>query len=732
MNAHNPSRTILALLLLLGLASCSSDKQAQVVSQDKPSYIMGGDLNYYPYTFINDSNQASGLDVRLMRAISEELNVDIQIVLGTWSQMLSDLDSSKIDIMPMFITKQRSEKYKFSKPYQHRHYVLFGSADAEYIQSIEAVSGKTIYVQAATAGHEWLSQNATSANIVAVDDMQAMHNKISASSRDYIFNEESQFRSFQKKLDLKILSIRSPPLVSFDYAFATRLENKELIQLINIGIKNISNSGQMDDIKSIYEDELNPRSFLFYLISYVFLFLLILSIAYLSYYYRKGIKEVSGTLKNEAEKRMEAEKNALYLKSHDAFTGLPNRKRLKNKLHKITTDNPGLYTCLIQLSILDYFELFISAGEAACNNVEKNLAKLIKQHNVYEIGSLSPGKLGIILNPCTNNNELLERCKRLFESVNTTISIDNIRFDIRCCFGIVIYPDHTDDVEKLFRHAYLAHAHAINSANHYSIYDKDMEPDPKSIRLLSDFKQSMVDDEFILHYQPKLDLRNSKITGAEILVRWNHHEFGFLPPISFIPLLENTGLIKELTCHIMAKAIEKQVTLIDSGLLLSINVSTKDLTDHDFIETALSLKKHFNTFIMLEITETSFTKDYKLFLNNVLTLKEHGFHFSIDDYGTGYSSMQYLRDIKPYELKIDQSFIKNINNSNEDEILVSSTVKMAKELSSSITAEGVEDMHIAQKIKQLECDFAQGYGIAKPMDENSFTKWLEQPGGFRL
>ncbi len=724
-------------LPLFLLASCSKEKELSpqsdllIESQEQLTITMGGDANYYPYTYLEVANYPKsrsypkGFDVRIMNEIAKEIDVDIKFALGTWKDIIADLERGKIDIVPMFITPDRN-KYIFAKPHKHRHYVLFGYKDLDYISSINETSGKTILVQAETAGHRWLLEHAKSSNIVAIDDILDLYDQIQSNSDLYVFNEETQFRSFLKKKGLKLLGIKSPPLVSYDYAFAALAKNRELIQLMNLGIANISKSGKLSDIREKYEDELSPRSFIFYFIAYALLIVVIIIISLIVLNYRKGIKTVSGHLANEASKRIQAEKKALYLRNYDPYTGLINRKNLKIKLARIIADNPDSYTCFIQISILDYFELFINAGESVCTEIEKHMAAIIKQNNVHAVGTMSPGKMGVIMRPHSNNSKLLGNCKNLFEAINTTISFDQFRFDIRCCAGIVIYPDHTNDVEQLFRHSYLAHAHALTTNNFYSIYSNELEPDQKSVRLLSDFKQSMIDDEFNLHYQPKLDLKNNKISGAEVLIRWNHHEFGFLPPISFIPLLEHTGLIKELTCYILAKAMERQESLSRSGIVLSINVSTKDLTDQNFVDTALNLKQHFNTALLLEITETAFTKDYNQFLKNVMVLKENGFKFSVDDYGTGYSSMQYLRDIKPYELKIDQSFIKNINNSVEDKILVASTVRMARELKTNVTAEGVEDMNIAKIIKNCDCDFAQGYGIAKPMDEVSFMEWLEK------
>lgn len=715
-----------SLLICALLSSCQKTTEETELDQERLTIVMGGDADYYPYTYLDDSNKPAGLDVRILQAIAEKINADLKIELGSWSETLEKLENDEIDIVPMFKTAYRQHEVMYAVPHKNRYYALFGTASSSYIKSISNLNGKPVYVQKNTAGHEWLRKTIGHSNIVAFDDIYDVYNKIQNNNENYILNEAVQFRSFLKKNDLKLLSIKSPPLVSYDYGFAAKSGNNELIQLINLGISAITESGELDIIMKEYELDLNPRSFFYYIFIYVLLIIVLFVLASIVYKYRIKIKVVGKTLTEEGIKRIEAEKRVIYLKDYDEFTGLINRNKIKKELSKLIESNSDQFIGFIQLSIIDYTDLFLNIGESATNDLEKNLAIKIKQNNINNVGTISPGKMGVILGPHETKDIIINHSKALFGNLNDTINLGKNNIDIRCCMGLVIYPDHADNVETFFRHSYLAHSHALASNSKFCVYDKSLEPDPKKIRLVTDFRQSLVDDEFSLYYQPKLDLKKNKIIGAEILIRWVHHQFGFLPPMTFIPLLENTGLIKELTLYILAKAMEKQVYFKEQGVLLSINVSTRDLTDQVFVQTAIKLTEHFKSIIMIEITETAFSNDYKMFIDNVHLLKEHGFHFSIDDYGTGYSSMQYLRDIKPYEIKIDQSFIKNIIGSNEDEILVSSTVNMGKGLKARVTAEGVEDMEIAKKIKKLDCAYAQGYGIAKPMTEADFIDWLKK------
>ena len=294
--------------------------------------------------------------------------------------------------------------------------------------------------------------------------------------------------------------------------------------------------------------------------------------------------------------------------------------------------------------------------------------------------------------------------------------------------GSAYWPEHGRSAGKLMRHAETAMAMSIERRRRWMAYDAAMEPSRLDLDIVSIFADGDVPGLFPV-FQPQLDLRTGKITSAEILVRWQHPQLGFIAPNVFIPLLENSGLIERITARMIDDAVRVAAILRERGLpcAISVNIAAHDLIETnlpDIIQKALVRHQALAGDIKLELTETSVASDPQRVKQVLAELAETGVQTSVDDFGTGYSPLSYLSLFPIRELKIDRSFVGDITDNPRNHSIVRSTIAMARELGLATVAEGVEDDKTLQLLKQDGCDLAQGYVVAKPMVEGDFIEFM--------
>jgi EAL domain-containing protein (putative c-di-GMP-specific phosphodiesterase class I) len=250
----------------------------------------------------------------------------------------------------------------------------------------------------------------------------------------------------------------------------------------------------------------------------------------------------------------------------------------------------------------------------------------------------------------------------------------------------------------------------------------------KTLSLLTELRAAISEGQLRLYLQPKLALDTAKVVGAEALVRWQHPQRGLVPPLQFIPFAEKTGFIRQLTLWVFEEAARHWHMLMGEGLLitLSVNLSTRDLLDPELPQKFQALLTQHDVpaeAFCLEITESAIMDDPQRAQATLERLHAMGFSLSIDDFGTGYSSLAYLKKLPVDELKIDQSFVKNMETDGDDAKIVRSTVELAHNLGLSVVAEGVENEAVWELLRELGCDQAQGYHMGRPMPAGAFYEW---------
>jgi EAL domain-containing protein (putative c-di-GMP-specific phosphodiesterase class I) len=296
--------------------------------------------------------------------------------------------------------------------------------------------------------------------------------------------------------------------------------------------------------------------------------------------------------------------------------------------------------------------------------------------------------------------------------------------------GIVTYPTHGDTAETLIQHADVALYLAKEHRNSAATYDAARDPyNPARLVLVSDLDRAVANDEFVLHYQPKVDTRTKELISVEALVRWQHPERGLLNPGEFIALAEHTGLIKQVTLLVLAKAIRQIREWQDEGQprAVSVNLSAANLLDSELVHDVIDILEHEDvdpSWLGLEITETTIMTDPERAMGTLRELAALGISLSIDDFGTGYSSLAYLRRLPVHEIKIDRSFVQYLARSGADAKIVQSTVELAHSLGFSVVAEGVEDQPALDLLAGYGCDQVQGFYLCHPQPAAQLAKAL--------
>lgn len=295
--------------------------------------------------------------------------------------------------------------------------------------------------------------------------------------------------------------------------------------------------------------------------------------------------------------------------------------------------------------------------------------------------------------------------------------------------GVAVHPDHGSDAATLLRHADMAKWHAKQKHMRYSIYDGTQDRySLLRLSLLGELQVAIQRGDLVLHYQPKVELACQTVSSVEALIRWQHPVYGLIPPAEFIPMVEHTGNITLITGWALRTALAQADSWRRTGMnmRIAVNISAYDLRSSHF---ATELEQLFTevggnpALLELEITESAIMEDVDQAIMIFRRLREFGIKLSIDDYGTGYSSMAQLKKLPLDELKIDQSFVVSVDRNKDDEILVHSIIELGHNMGLKVVGEGVESRAGLDILRNLRCDFVQGHYISRSLPAKQFQSW---------
>ncbi len=437
---------------------------------------------------------------------------------------------------------------------------------------------------------------------------------------------------------------------------------------------------------------------------------------------------------NEMRRQIRSRQSALEHQAlHDALTGLPNRTLLQDRLQQaiFTARRKGGNLALLIMD-LDHFKeindtLGHQVGDQILERIGLRLLTTLRQSDT--IARLGGDEFAILL-PATGCDEAIRIAEKIHQQLEKNFIIEGHSLYVGASIGIALYPDHGDNGDLLIQHADIAMYNAKRGNSQYAVYDPEQDShSPGKLSLIGDLRMALRNGDVQLHYQPQMNLASGAITGVEALLRWTHPQHGNIPPDQIIPLAENTGLIRQLTLHVLDSAISQCCQWRARGIDInvSVNLSALNLQDLELCSDIIAMIRHYDLpwdALTLEITETAFMSNIDKALTILNELHAHGILISVDDYGTGFSSLAYLKRLPVTELKIDRSFIMNMETNDNDAVIVRSTIDLAHNLSLRVVAEGVEDAETLITLNVLGCDAVQGYHIGKPMPADAFEQWL--------
>lgn len=433
--------------------------------------------------------------------------------------------------------------------------------------------------------------------------------------------------------------------------------------------------------------------------------------------------------------RRRTEQTIHKLAYRDTLTGLPNRVALRERLSQGLREAKarGQTLAMLLVNLNNFREINDTLGHANGDQVLTQVATRL-QNILWEsdmVARMTADEFAVLLPRLAHRSHIELVVDKIAQGFKAPFLLADLPIDVQCSIGIALYPEHGVDADTLFQHADVA-LHAAKDAHQlHVIYEPEKHrTDARQLTLIAELREAIHANQLVLHYQPKIAVQTGQVIGMEALVRWPHATRGMIPPDNFIPMAERTGLINPLTTWVLGNALRQTRLWRKDGqdLSVAVNVSVRNLQQPDIVTEIQDLVNGSGVppaALTLEITESAVMIDPGRSHIILGELRAFGVRVSIDDFGIGYSSLAYLKQLPAHQLKIDKSFIMNFNEKGNPAI-VRSTIELAHNLGLEVTAEGVEDEITLVALKALNCDVAQGYHIGRPMPVSDLAAWSER------
>lgn len=442
--------------------------------------------------------------------------------------------------------------------------------------------------------------------------------------------------------------------------------------------------------------------------------------------------------------RHDAQMKLTYAMMHDPVTRLPNRNRFEWVVNQQLQRDPGGHYMVGVGRVTRMEEINRTLGLTQSEQLIQNVASQMNTlaaglpyvHTVRDdmgrverVYQLSSDSFGLLVNASKVEDDF-EALETALKRLSEALLLDNLAIELHPKFGAATYPMHGDHAALLIRNAHVAMEIAPRDKRTVGFYSRNYDIYSESrLTLMTDLREALQNDVTTIHYQPKACLITDKIVGVEALIRWHHPERGWVSPVDFIPLAEETGVITELTRWMIENSINELASvLVDAPQLkLSINISARDLVSGDLkalIEPMLTRIDARR--LTVELTETAAMEDPEKGLLALKEIADLGVEVSIDDFGSGYSSLSYLKRLPASEIKLDKSLITDICTSESSKVIVETAINMAHGLGYRLVAEGVENEETARLLKSMGCDRLQGFWLCHPLPVEELKQWLSE------
>jgi diguanylate cyclase (GGDEF)-like protein/PAS domain S-box-containing protein len=432
------------------------------------------------------------------------------------------------------------------------------------------------------------------------------------------------------------------------------------------------------------------------------------------------------------------EQRVYHVAQHDVLTGLPNRSLLQDRLGQaVAYASRSGYPVWVMMIDLDRFKyvndsMGHKAGDVLLMTVASRLRSSLRDSDT--VARLSGDEFVVIVSEHADEPLTRDIVQRVMDSVARPVMLGTKEFFVTCSIGVAVYPSEGTAADSLIEHADIAMYRAKKlGRNNFQFYTPAMnEESLERVRIETALRNALERNEFVLHYQPQVDLASGQIVGMEALIRWKHPELGTVPPGRFISVAEETGLIVQIGAWVMRTAAAQNKAWHDAGLgrlRVAVNLSARQFGDPDLIGGIKSVLADTGldpACLELELTESLFMSEATAAVELLHRMKALGVNLSIDDFGTGYSSLSYLSHFPIDVLKIDRSFVADITDDANDAAIVSSIIALAHNLKLSVIAEGVETPEQLDYLRSQGCDEMQGYYFSRPLPASDFEQLLRE------
>ncbi len=424
---------------------------------------------------------------------------------------------------------------------------------------------------------------------------------------------------------------------------------------------------------------------------------------------------------------------------HDPLTNLPNRALLYETLPRtIAHAKRKNSTLALLLMDLNQFKeindtLGHHFGDQLLQTLAPRLQKAIREMDF--VARLGGDEFAVVLADIDFEGAK-STALRIIECMKTPLSIDSYDLKVGISIGIAQFPLDGQDCDSLIQKADIAMYSAKKDPCHFSIYDPDQDIySIEKLTITRKLYEAIHNKSLALYFQPIINLHSGRVCSFEALSRWHDEELGIIPPDEFIAVAEQTGLIKELTLWMLDTAISQfqQWQDFNPELQLSVNMTAQDIQDYYLVNNVSRIlaKYGFNPEkLHIEITESNMMTNSPQTRETITELHKLGVSLSIDDFGTGFSSLAYLKQLPTQTIKIDKSFVTHLLDNSSDEVIVRSVIDIAHNMGQAVIAEGIEDRHCLEHLQRLNCDFGQGYYFSKPLPVTAVAAWMVARGEF--
>ncbi len=419
---------------------------------------------------------------------------------------------------------------------------------------------------------------------------------------------------------------------------------------------------------------------------------------------------------------------------HDTLTGLPNRNELYERVARVTASVKAFGGLAGLLLIdLDRFKevndtLGHDHGDKLLQDVAERLRGTLRRGDT--LARLGGDEFAVLLFDLPDRAASAELAGRLLGALERPFVVRGVPVQLEASVGIALCPDHGLDVNTLVQRADVAMYEAKREQGHIRIYDAARDPNsPARLERAGELRAALAADELVLHYQPKVSVDGGEVSGVEALVRWQHPRHGLLAPGEFLPLAERAGMMGELTRWVIDAALRQAREWQDAGIEvpIAVNLAAANILDIGLPDAVAELLATWGVpgeRLTCELSEHTVMGDPRRAQDVLDRLRALGVRLSLDDYGTGHSSLSYLKRLPLDEVKIDRAFVAGIVGDAHDALIVRSTIELARNLGLEVVAEGVEGAEVLDRLRALRCHEAQGFHLSRPLPADALTEWL--------